>query len=854
MSIIDHLAYYGSERIDKVDRFPTFLVVLREERPLNFYNSLLSDDVFQELQNRGDLAYVGDLQVTLQTFSERFRCDDGEFLLYGVYKWCEAQVDSPETLWTERIFPYGRYRLAETWYEKTLDEERDAILELLTWFGAKKVELTQIQYKVRKQVKGKVATETGWIDDRKNDRRIEKLVLMYEAKKIKGSNVNFLPKLNLFPGSRYFTDKPGMEPKFTATASSIDFLNNRWTDQKLMQSQTIQLSYGVRNRCRNDGHLLARRLEVLLNKRDISEENKREYVYEDVEKTLSVNFATIKIKKINDKDWEMSNSEKSTHTNLMGRIKEDTRAFLLAKRPFENAFNGIRNVLIGPVNSGKSTLIYSILRALSGELSLKSHYVRNGPEGLHMRRSETDHQAGDGTKFGAGESVFVHFYPILHVDYRLNNYSYEGYLAMLDTQGLTVPANSDDGAEVEEDARNKYKKTLKQKGLTIKKSKEEVHTSSSLRYLYSCFYNIIPDLQIFVIDANDFLSDRKRFVASCRLVKSCHDSWEMTRYLPDGFVVVLSKRDLFYKNGGTDVLRDEMIAQVGTIFTIPLHQAANRIFFIENHRKPTDDELINAFQNPAEYKRKYIERNNEAINLLQSMLTYARQYRDDEATLRGGERIVLQMQKVVSIGIDYSYRDTFKYDVFLSYHQNDTERIFGTQRIRVIQNCIHALGLRVYTDFGNRDEATEIRDIMGNVQNSKVFVAILIKNYFSSKFCLAELLAASTGECQMLTIGVLGKEGKIQVKYDDNTAFDAKRIEKSIRNEGTKREIARFYRGDTDLTDFSTDLANAIQRIKDILAVKITYAASGNDIRTVKEQQEHFVEEFKGKFNTVVNR
>ena len=744
-SIREHLDLTGDD-LKKVERFPTYLLVLREERNVDYYQHLLNDEVFSSLRASGDLFLVGDQQVTLASFAARFRCVDGDFAANGVYKWCEAQVDMAGTPWQERKSDTGSYQLGEAWYDKTVDSERDAVHQLLRSFGAKSVKLLRMKYKVDKGVRGKARKAGKWTDskDGMQDTRIERVQKIFRLRKVIGSNKSIAPELNGLNGSCYFPSQRSVQGEFEADASSVEFFEKRWDEAAFRKITSRELRYTVRNRCRNDASILARRFEVLFYGGDLTQDDKDEYEYETVEKTLKVSFHPLKLEPIRDADWERSRQETAAYSQTVRRLKEELQAFLREKRPYENAFNGIRKLLVGPVGSGKTTIVYSLLRALSGGLSLKSQYVRDGPPGLHTRTSAMNFQANDGTRFGAGATVFVNFYPLLEVDYRVNESTYEGYLAMFDTQGLKVPENEEDIDASQAQAKKTYKKTMGQRRLTVKQRDGEVHVDSKLRYLYSSVYNIVPDLQVFVIDGHEFIVDNDRFERACALVKLCHETWEMTRYLPDGFVVVLTKKDLFYENGGTENDRENMLDRVGEIFEIPQNQLQDRTFFIENHRKPNSVEIVNSFQDPTTYRRKYIQRSRDALALLQGLLRYARHYRDDEAALTRGAEVVLQMQKVVSIGIDYFHRDYYSYDCFLSYHQRDSERFFGTTRIRVIQNCIHSLGLRVYTDFGNRRDAASIQHIMQNVKKSRVFVVVWTKHYFASKFCVAELLSLYT--------------------------------------------------------------------------------------------------------------
>ena len=84
-SIREHFDITGDD-LKKVERFPTYLLVLREERNVDYYENLLRDSVFSALRNSGDLFLVGDQQVTLASFAARFRCVDGDFAANGVYK------------------------------------------------------------------------------------------------------------------------------------------------------------------------------------------------------------------------------------------------------------------------------------------------------------------------------------------------------------------------------------------------------------------------------------------------------------------------------------------------------------------------------------------------------------------------------------------------------------------------------------------------------------------------------------------------------------------------------------------------------------------------------------------------
>ena len=762
-------------------------------------------------------------------------------------KWCEAQVDMAGTAWQDRKSDTGRYQLGEAWYDKTVDSERDAIHQLLRSFGAKSVKLLRMKYKVDKAVRGKVRKAGKWTDskDGLEDTRIERVQKIFRLKKVTGSNKSIAPELNSLDGSRYFPSQRSGQGEFEANASSVEFFEKRWDEEAFRKITAMELRYTVRNRCRNDASILARRFEVLLSGGDLTQEDNDEYEYETVEKTLKVSFHPLKLEPIRDADWERSRQEAIEFEETVRRLKEDLAAFLTEKRPYENAFNGIRKLLVGPVGSGKTTIVYSLLRTLSGGLSLKSQFIRDGPAGLHTRTSATNFQSNDGTRFGAGATVFVNFYPLLEVDYRVNERKHEGYLAMFDTQGLKVPENEEDIGASQAQAKRTYKKTLGQRGLTVKKRGREAHVDSKLRYLYSSFYNIVPDLQVFVIDAHEFIVDNDRFERACALVKLCHETWEMTRYLPDGFVVVLTKKDLFYEKGGTENDRENMLTRVRAIFDIPEPETASRIFFIENHRKPNSVEIINSFQDPAEYRRKYMQRSRDALALLQGLLRYARHYRDDEATLTRGAKVVLQMQKVVSVGIDYFQRDYYSYDCFMSYHQRDSERFFGTARIRVIQNCIHSLGLRVYTDFGNRGDAASIQDIMQNVKKSRVLVVVWTKHYFTSKFCVAELLSAWMEGCSIIVVAVCGKNGKAEVSHKDKS-FTAAVVARKF-DTRQKMEITRWYRNvQNDTTQFNGDLEAAMEAMRGPLA--LNYYSAQKDVGAVQSSQREFIDRFKEQF------
>ena len=136
----------------------------------------------------------------------------------------------------------------------------------------------------------------------------------------------------------------------------------------------------------------------------------------------------------------------------------------------------------------------------------------------------------------------------------------------------------------------------------------------------ACFYNYNPWLgTIFVIDANDFWSDRKRF--GCFLqdfVKSCHDKLGNDTILAslDSLFVLFQSAICFIRYVVTlTSLRDEMIAsRLDDLHYSFTSTAKSHYSSWKPPQKPTDDEFINGLSKPARnIQESTLTRNNEAI-------------------------------------------------------------------------------------------------------------------------------------------------------------------------------------------------------------------------------------------------
>ena len=632
-----------------------------DEKTLQIVERALELPAFKDKYDQGELAWLtvgqgGEYQtVTLKSNA------------LGVYRKDEAEIEGSRVVF---------YSLAKSWYNYTVKQEALSVMKLLEEHGASKVKLTSVEVKRKSGFNEEVLP-----DDHKAVKKYRTAYRNVESRLT--ANVFDKPSAEKYEG--YYYAK--------TSASMLAAFKEVWEDED-RKKRTHDVEYEVKYRRVNEAISLHGMWEALRKKKK-NKKKKKTNVHAEL---VTTEFVRVKLRVEFEATlqgpWPKYNDyPRANYRNLQALLS----TVLRMKARDEAAFGAVRLVFYGTQNAGKSCTIYSWLRSVFGQHGYMYMQNRCAPPQMNVRSASNDIKGGEGTWYeDAAEETHMNFYRLFQNTGFGDGNRYHGSLILCDTQGFDLSlvkrlGKGTGGSGAEDHLKMHAHKTLKKNTTKwpqanhVKEDRDgnlkEWGLTSRLVYNYLCG-PILPDIQVFVISAEDFIIEMDVFEGSCRALAEFRAITAREGGIVDDFVVLLTKYDKFVQacRGDEAQKKTEMVELVQAHLPkrrpgggfIDLLPPEDYIFTISNHTVPTMHDIKTSIgSNSGQEEIKWTQKNDEAFAVMTRILE---QVRAKRTTL--GERNYHWMKsRMFQMWREKNENDV--HDIFISYNQGMHGTRFG---------------------------------------------------------------------------------------------------------------------------------------------------------------------------------